>query len=144
MTTIRVAVELNATPQEVWEDVRHLGTHVEWMHDAVAITFTSDTTEGIGTTFDCLTKVGPIQLTDKMRVTSWEEPTTIGVRHEGVVSGDGEFVISPSGDNRSTFAWEETLDFPWFLGGPIGETVGSPILKLIWKRNLKQLQARFA
>ena len=142
MTTINVSVDLPVSPEEVWADVRHLGTHVEWMHDAVAIDFTSETVEGVGTTFDCLTKVGPIKLTDKMRVTSWVEPERIGVRHEGLVSGDGEFVISPTA-NGSTFAWEETLDFPWFLGGPIGELVGGPILKLIWKRNLQALKARF-
>jgi hypothetical protein len=143
MTTIRIAVDLDATPNEVWADVRNLASHVEWMHDAVAIDFTSESTEGVGTTFDCLTKVGPISLTDKMRVTAWDEPRCIGVRHEGLVSGEGVFVISALRNGRSSFAWEERLKLPWFLGGPFGAFVVGAIMKLIWKRNLRKFQARF-
>jgi len=115
--------------------------HVDWMHDAVAIRFTSESTSGVGTTFDCDTKVGPFRLTDKMEITEWEDGTTIGVRHVGIVTGTGAFTIVPVGTSRTGFQWKESLRFPWWMGGPIGALVGGQVLRLIWKRNLKGLKA---
>ena len=46
-------------------------------------------------------------------------------------------------ENKTEFKWEETLKFPIYLAGPIGEFFGSPILKLIWKNNLKGLKELF-
>ena len=73
MAHITVETELPARVDQVWEDIRDISSHVEWMHDAQAIVFTSDQREGSGTTFDCFTKVGPIQLTDRMEITEWTE-----------------------------------------------------------------------
>lgn len=143
MSRIRVETELAAPPAAVWADLRDISSHVEWMHDAVDITFTGDQVEGAGTTFDCLTKVGPLQLVDKMQITSWVEAAEMGVRHEGLVTGEGAFTLTALGDDRSRFVWEETLHFPWWMGGPIGGIVGGFVLKQIWKRNLGLLRARF-
>lgn len=143
MAAITVETELDATPEVVWSDVRVLSSHVEWMHDAESIWFTSDEREGVGTTFECETKVGPIQVTDVMEITEWVTNETIGVRHSGVVTGVGAFTLSALGNDRTLFRWEEELSFPWWLGGPVTEPIGSVILKLIWKRNLQLLSARF-
>jgi hypothetical protein len=143
MVDIRVETEIAAPPTTVWADVRHIGSHVEWMHDAETITFTSATDEGVGTTFDCATKVGPVRLVDRMEITEWVPETRMGVRHVGLVTGSGHFTLAPIGDDRTRFSWEETLTFPWWMGGPIGGFLGAPILKAIWRRNLKNLVARF-
>lgn len=144
MARIRVATEIDAAPEEVWADVEDISSHVEWMHDAEAITFTSEASSGVGTTFDCLTKVGPIRLTDKMEITEWQPAQVMGVRHVGLVEGTGQFTLSPLPGERTAFVWEEELVFPWWMGGPLGGIVGGQILKLIWKRNLRLLAARFA
>ena len=52
MPRLKVTTTLDATPQQVWEDISDVGSHVEWMEDAVQITFTSDHESGVGTTFD--------------------------------------------------------------------------------------------
>lgn len=143
MAAITVETELDAPPAVVWSDISVLSSHVEWMHDAESIWFTSDDREGVGTTFECETKVGPIQLTDVMEITDWVENESIGVRHSGVVTGEGIFTLSALANNRTLFRWEEELSFPWWLGGPVTEPIGSIILKLIWKRNLQALAARF-
>lgn len=140
MATIRVHTTIDATPDQVWEAVEDIATHVEWMHDAVAIRFTSDSTAGVGTTFDCDTKVGPFRLTDQMEITAWDPPRTMGVRHVGVVTGSGEFTIDPADGGRSTFSWRERLVFPWWMGGPIGAFFGGFVLRLVWKRNLGNLR----
>ena len=140
MAGIRVSTVIDATPAEVWEVVRHVEDHVDWMHDAVAIRFTSPTTSGAGTTFDCDTKVGPIRLTDKMEITSWVPDEAMGVRHVGMVTGTGEFTLTEAPGGGTRFTWEERLTFPWWMGGPVGATVGGQVLKLIWARNLKGLK----
>ncbi len=143
MVAITVETELNAPPSVVWADLRDVKSHVEWMHDAESIWFTSATHEGVGTTFECETVVGPIRLTDVMEITEWVDEETMGVRHTGLVTGTGAFTLSPIGEDRTRFRWAEELTFPWWLGGPVGEPFGSIVLKQIWKRNLQNLASRY-
>lgn len=142
MGRIRVSTELNATPAEVWDIVEPVERHVDWMADAVAIHFQTEQTRGVGTTFLCDTKVGPITLQDHMEITEWEPGRTMGVRHTGIVTGSGVFELEPIDlDRRTRFTWTEELRFPWFLGGRLGEVIGGQfVMKQIWKRNLRQLQ----
>jgi len=142
MGHIRVAVEIDATPTEVWSIVEPIERHVDWMADATAIRFTTESTRGTGTAFECDTKVGPITLTDEMTVTDWEPERRMGVRHTGVVTGTGMFELEPIDlDRRTRFTWTEDLTFPWFLGGRLGEAVGGQaVMKQIWKRNLRELK----
>ncbi len=143
MSRITVSIELAASPARVWEIVEPVERHVDWMADAVAIRFTNSQTRGVGTAFDCDTKVGPIKLTDHMEITEWVPEKSMGVKHVGIVTGTGVFTIEPLGNGQySKFTWSEELTFPWWLGGPIGEVVGGNIvMKAIWRRNLKKLQA---
>ncbi len=88
--------------------------------------------------------MGPIELTDHMEVTEWVEGRVIGVAHTGVVSGSGRFTLVEAPDGRTVFSWEETLHFPWWLGGPLGEVPGAWLLRRIWTRNLANLAAEVA
>lgn len=143
MVAITVSTELDAPPDVVWEDLKNLRSHQEWMHDAESIWITSRQSSGVGTTFDCETKVGPIRLNDQMEITEWVEGERMGVRHNGLVTGEGAFAMSALPGDRTLFRWDEELSFPWWLGGPVGEPFGSVILKKIWERNLKNLRSRF-
>ena len=67
----------------------------------------------------------------------------IGVRHTGVNTGEGRFTLEAVGNRQTLFAWEETLRFPWWLGGALGALLGGPVLRLVWQRNLKNLADRF-
>ncbi len=143
MGRIRVAVEIDAAPADVWSVVEPIEHHVDWMADAVAIRFTGASTRGVGTEFECDTKVGPITLTDLMTVTEWAPERAMGVRHTGIVTGTGVFELEPIDLGRRTrFTWTEDLTFPWYLGGRLGEIVGGQaVMKQIWKRNLHRLAA---
>lgn len=143
MGHIRVAVEIDAAPADVWKVVEPIEDHVDWMADAVEIRFIGESTRGVGTRFECDTKVGPITLTDEMTVTAWQPERAMGVRHTGVVTGTGVFELEPIDLGRRTrFTWTEDLSFPWYLGGRLGEIVGGQaVMKQIWKRNLRRLRA---
>jgi len=144
MSRIRVAVSIDAPRRRIWDDVRDIASHVDWMHDAVAIRFTSPKTSGVGTAFDCDTKVGPFRLTDRMEVTEWKPRRVMGIRHVGVVTGTGRFTLRRRGrgGQRTRFTWEERLVFPWWMGGPVGAAVGGQVLRLVWRRNLRALKRR--
>lgn len=143
MTRIRVSTTIEAPLDSVWEYVRRIDRHTEWMADAESISFHGSQTEGVGTAFDCLTRVGPLRLNDAMVVTEWAEKKAIGVRHTGLVTGEGRFTLAPAGTERTEFCWTEELQFPWWLGGLLGDIVGGRILEWVWRRNLKNLRAQF-
>lgn len=143
MVAIDVETELDASPSVVWSDLQNISSHVEWMHDAESIWFLSAEQSGVGTVFECETKVGPIRLTDVMEITEWVDERSMGVRHSGVVTGEGVFTLQGLPDGRTRFSWSEELTFPWWLGGKLGEPIGGLVLKQIWKRNLTNLRKRF-
>jgi hypothetical protein len=126
----------------VWGVVEAIENHVSWMQDAVAIRFQTDQRRGVGTTFLCDTKVGPFKLVDRMEITEWTPNAAIGVRHVGLVTGTGRFTLTPIDLGRRTrFGWDESLVFPWWLGGPFGALVGGRlVLRPIWKHNLRTLK----
>ena len=142
MARVTVSIDLPARVAEVWQDVERLETHAEWMADAESIDFASDQRRGVGVVMRVLTKVGVLRTTDVIRVVVWEPPHRIGVIHEGLVTGIGEFRLEPV-DGGTTFTWDEDLQFPWFMGGRLGGAVAAPILRWVWRRNLRQLALRF-
>lgn len=141
MSGIRVGITIHAPPARVWAAIEDVGSHVTWMHDAVAIRFTSLRHTGVGTTFDCDTRVGPFRLTDKMEITRWKRRRAMGVRHVGLVTGTGQFTLHRLPGGRTRFTWRERLHFPWWMGGPFGSVIGGEVLRLIWGRNLRNLKA---
>ena len=141
MGSIRVAIDINASTQRVWEVVEPIERHIDWMEDAVAIRFKTDQTRGTGTEFYCDTKVGPIKLVDEMKITSWVPEKAMGVTHTGVVTGTGEFTLEALSPSSTRFVWTEVLVFPWWLGGKLGALVGGQIvMKAIWRKNLRILK----
>ncbi len=77
-----------------------------------------------------------------MEITAWEPERRMGVRHTGIVTGSGVFELEAIDlDRRTRFTWVEELEFPWYLGGPLGEAVGGPlVMRRIWQRNLARLR----
>ena len=140
MATINVSIEISATPKEVWDVVKDISDHVNWMKDAERIDFLTEKQSGVGTMFDCATKVGPFRLKDKMEITEWVDDESMGVSHAGLVTGTGRFSLKETASNTTLFAWEEALYFPFWMGGPLRNPVGTRILSLIWRKNLKLLK----
>jgi Polyketide cyclase / dehydrase and lipid transport len=137
--TVEVGITIDAPPARVWDVVEPIERHVEWMADAVSITFTSAQHRGLGTAFDCATKVGPFRTTDRMVVTEWEPGQVIGIEHRGLITGTGRFTLHAIPDHRTHFTWTEQLRFPWWLGGRAGVLLAEPVLRRVWLGNLRRL-----
>ena len=143
MARIRVAVVIDAPVRRVWNDLRNIGSHVEWMEEAVAIHFEGAQRQGVGTAFVCETRVGPLRTADRMEIVEWRPRHRIGVRHTGVVTGTGRFTLRRAGPGRTRFTWDERLSVPWRLGGPLGALVAAPFLRRVWRTNLSRFARRF-
>ena len=126
---LEVEITIDASPGDVWRTIEPIERHVEWMADAVSITFTSTERRGVGTTFDCLTRVGPLRTTDRMRVTEWVPRERMGIEHVGVVTGRGHFALVATRPGSTNFLWTEELTFPWWMGGSAGALAAKPILR---------------
>ena len=135
-----MGITIDASPRAVWRAIEDISTHVYWMHDAVAIRFTSARHSGVGTTFDCDTRIGPFSLVDKMEITQWRPRRAMGVRHVGMVTGTGKFTLRALPGGRTRFTWRERLTFPWWMGGALGAAVGGEALRSVWRRNLRTLK----
>ena len=125
----------------MWQALSDIASHPAWMRDAAAIRFLSDHREGVGTTFDCDTRVGPFRTTDRMEVTEWRKGRVFAIAHRGVVTGRGRFTIRRARRGRTRVTWDEWLQFPWWAGGPAGALMARPVLKRIWRGNLRRLKA---
>ena len=140
MTRLRVSVDLASSPAKTWAALEDIGSHVRWMDDAVAIRFTSKQRTGVGTTFECDTKVGPLSLVDQMEVVEWKPRRAMAIRHVGLVTGTGRFTLRRRLRGGTRFTWTEALRFPLWMGGPLGALVAKPILRRIWRRDLENLR----
>jgi carbon monoxide dehydrogenase subunit G len=138
---VRGEVIVDAPIEPTWSALADIASHVDWMADAESITFTSPQRTGVGVTFDCRTKVGPLTTTDKMTVTSWDEGRAIGVTHTGIVTGTGVFELSEISAATTKVTWTESLRFPVWLGGPITAVLAKPVLRRIWRGNLRRFSA---
>jgi uncharacterized protein YndB with AHSA1/START domain len=143
MARVRVTTMLAAPPREVWADLEDISTHPEWMADAVGIRFLTEQRTGVGTRFECDTKVGPFRLTDVMEITEWVPGKVMGVAHSGVVTGSGRLILRKARGGRTQLQWKERLHFPKWMGGPVGAYVAKPVLTWVWRRSMANLQARF-
>jgi uncharacterized protein YndB with AHSA1/START domain len=138
---VTVAILIPASLETVWEALTDFASHSEWMTDARHVEFETAQQSGVGTRLRVETRLGPLKTVDVMEVTAWEPHRRIGVVHQGLVRGEGEFRLEPVAGGV-TVAWSESLTFPWTFGGSVGARLSRPLFKWIWGRNLSQLKKR--
>jgi carbon monoxide dehydrogenase subunit G len=141
VSAIEVAQRIEAPITKVWAELERIEDHSAWMADAVAIRFDGAQRRGVGTRIDVDTRVGPLRTVDRMEFVRWEPPVAMGVRHQGLVAGTGEFLLTQAG-GVTTVTWREDLAFPWYFGASVGAWLARPVLRHIWRNNLERLAAR--
>lgn len=141
MARSTVSVRIARTPTEVWAELERLELHAEWMADAVGIEFLTERRRGTGTRMKVDTRVGPLRTSDVLEFTEWVPPRVMRVSHRGLITGEGEFRLTPDGAGTRV-DWSERIRFPWYFAGPFGAAVARPILRRIWRGNLRRLKER--
>ena len=64
----------------------------------------------------------------------------MGIEHHGVVTGKGRFTLRRRPRGKTRFTWTEELTFPLWMGGAVGAIAAKPVLRAIWRRNLRNLK----
>jgi hypothetical protein len=139
----RVIVEVRSDfPVDVatlWDELSQIEHHNRWMADAQSIEFAGSQRTGVGTVFNCVTRIGPFVTHDLLAITEWEHMARIGVQHKGIVTGEGDFTLEAPSAGTSRLIWREQLRFPWWGLGSCGAWVARPVLRAVWRGNLRRL-----
>ncbi len=157
---LEVSINLPATPEEVWQYVADLERSIAWTSDKNEAHFTSDITEGVGTTLDARFELGPLHTTDRVTVIEWQPPSgdntgigatdggtpnacvaVIGVKHEGVIKGAGRQTLTRSADG-TLVQIVENLRLPWWMGGAIASPLTSRLLRKVLLQKLRRLRVK--
>ena len=139
--SIEVSVQVPAPIEGVWDALSRIETHTEWMTDAIAIEFLTEQRRGVGTRIRVPTRIGPLTTVDHMTFTAWEPPNRMAIAHEGKFTGIGEFTLVAVND-ATEITWREEVRFPTAFGGRLGERIAAPILRRVWRANLKRFARR--
>ncbi|MDP9023033.1 MAG: SRPBCC family protein [Actinomycetota bacterium] len=129
--------EVDAPPSVVWRVLTDWERQAEWMVDARAVRVTGDRRQGTGVELRVPTRVVGVTVQDTMRVTVWEPPRMLGVRHTGrLISGVGAFVLEPV-EGGTRLVWWEEVDPPLGALGELGASlVVRPYLARLFGRSL--------
>jgi carbon monoxide dehydrogenase subunit G len=136
MTTVAI---LNAPPERVWNALTDWERQASWMPDVEWIRVVG-TERQLNARIAVRTKVlGVPFITDRLKVAAWEPPRRLVVRHLGLVRGNGEWRLDPSGD-RTRFVWIEdiTLNAPWI--GDLAIRLYGPVLRWTQRRAIRNLR----
>lgn len=126
MVELRVSVDVNASPQRVFDALTDWERQGEWM-PGTHVRVTKGRGDAVGDEILARTAVPGLRMIgfdDPMRITAWESAARCEVEHLGrVVRGGGVFIVEPRGDG-STFSWVEWIDPPLGVVGQAALRVG--------------------
>lgn len=129
-----------AEPEALWALLTDWERQASWMPDVVWVRVLGPR-RGLGARLEARTRVlGLPLLTDRLRVTGWDPPRRLAVRHEGAVRGTGEWLLGPLA-HGTRLTWTEDLHLP----GPLDPLLWCyrPVLLATFRRSLRAL-ARLA
>lgn len=137
MAELSLAVDVDASPEAVWDAAVDWDRQHEWM---VGTTVRGG--HGLGATLTAFTGWHGIGFTDPMTVTAWDPPRRCVVRHDGrVVRGTAAFEVVPVEGGRARFVWTEWLVLPLGVLGEIGWLVVRPLVLPALRRSMEQFAA---
>jgi carbon monoxide dehydrogenase subunit G len=112
MTRIDIQLELPHGIDRVWERLTDWQSHSAWIPNTV-VTITEQT-NGVGTQFVGITRIGPLRLDDPMTVSEFQTPKagrascTI-IKTGSVIGGTAGFVLTSLNDSVTRLDWFEDI-----------------------------------
>lgn len=138
MARIEASTHIEAPPARVWEVLTNWERQAEWMVDAHDVRVVSDHRTGVGVVIDCPTDVlAGIVVTDRMKVTRWEQERVLEVTHLGrVIKGFGAFELHATDQGTHLVWWEEATAPLGGLGEAVAQVVVVPYVRRLFRRSL--------
>lgn len=141
-TDLTRRVDVDAPPERVFAAAMDFERQHEWMVGTRVRVVAGDG-RSVGSEVAATTGVGPLGVTDTMRIAVWDPPRRCELVHTGrVVRGTGEFTVEPRG-RGSTLIWSERLDLPLGVLGRLGFRAVRPAFAWGLERSLRSF-AEFA
>jgi uncharacterized protein YndB with AHSA1/START domain len=132
-----VSVFIRATPERVWEVISDLPAQASWMVDVRKLEVTSDQRSGAGTLVEVTSELFGLPLVkDTMLITTWQPPLRYDVKHQGLFTGTGAFILeaAPGG---TVFRWLEDFEPPLGALGELGfRLLVGPHMRRVFTRSL--------
>ncbi len=140
---LEVTRVMDAPPEVVWEVLTRWEEQPRWMLDAKAVEVLTPQRAGVGVTLRCPTLLLGLTVEDVMRVTRYDEPAALEVRHLGsIITGDGGFELEALDPQATRVTWWEEIDPPLGRVGAWGATtLALPVLRRVFGRSLARLAA---
>jgi carbon monoxide dehydrogenase subunit G len=112
MTRIDVQMDLPHGIARVWDRLTDWQSHSEWIPNTV-VTITKQT-NGLGTEFVGITRIGPLRLDDSMTVTEFQAPmagraTCVITKTGAVLGGTAGFALTALDDSTTRLDWFEDI-----------------------------------
>jgi len=111
------------------------------MADAGRVEPAGRTRQGVGATFTCVTRVGPLRNHDVLVVTGWDPGRRLTIEHPGRVRGVGRFELAGAGTGTAS-CWDEPLHCSWWRGGGAGERLARAVLRRVGREKLARRRRR--
>lgn len=139
---IAVGVDVDAPAEVLWKAVTDWEGQGEWVL-GTAVRVTHGDGMGVGSELAATTGIGPLGVTDTMRIVGWDPPRRATVVHTGsFVRGSGTFTVIDRGPGASRFEWGERLDLPLGFLGALGWPVVAPVFRFGLGLSLRRLARR--
>jgi carbon monoxide dehydrogenase subunit G len=141
MMRLQAQITLPCTPEAVWAVLSDWERQAEWMPDVAWLRVLGPGRE-VGARIAVRTKVlGVPVVTDEIRVIAWDPPHRLGVVHEGLVAGVGEWVLIPAAGGRTTIVWTEEITMAPPVLGAVALWLYGPVQRWMLRRSVRNLGA---
>jgi Polyketide cyclase / dehydrase and lipid transport len=123
MVELRVSVDIDATPEQVFAGLTDWSHQGEWMPGTTvrAVKGVGDAVGDEIVARTAMPKAKRLGFDDPMRITGWDRPLRCEVLHLGrVVRGAGVFEVEPLETGGSRYTWIEWVEPPLGRVGRVG------------------------
>lgn len=141
--SVHESVDLEATPEEVWEKLMDPCFLEEWVSAHREIEELPELPLGQGSTFTQKLGVGPVKFKVDWEVIEADRPSLARWVGRGPAGAEAQITyrLEPDGNGGTRFQYENDYELP---GGPVGKTAGKAVGSAAGKREARKSMKKLA